>query len=154
MPNKNFKTDIILSLYLFLALVIFSLISFSTIRIKPNIFLVVPIVAGLLIESWQIFFGLLFVLILWLKFTPYLNLEYVIVFLFSSMSYVVTKFLIFGKILIVRILLVLVFQMLFWLVLNGGYQIISLVFLLEFIYNVIIEELLFAFGTWIKKRFS
>jgi hypothetical protein len=42
----------------------------------------------------------------------------------------------------------------FWIALQSSGQILSLIFLLEFIYNVIIEELLFAFGTWLKKKFS
>ena len=152
MDSKSLKKDILIAGSLFLATVLFSLISFSTIKIRPNIFLVAPIVASLLIESAYVFFGFLLALILWLKYTPFFTIEYLIVFILGSISFIVSKLLIFGKVLFVRICLVLIFQALFWLVLGDGVGILSLVFLLEFIYNVIIEELLFALGTWIKKK--
>lgn len=152
MHNKNVKNDAIIAGVIFLFTVLFSLVSFSTIRIRPDIFLVAPIVASLLIESWLVFFGVLLAIILWLKFSPYFSLEYAIIFLLGAISFIVSKFLIFRNILAVRIVFLLAFQGIFWLVLRAGDQIFSLVFILEFIYNIIIEELLFAFGIWLKKK--
>jgi len=148
------KNDFAVAALLLGALVLFSLINFSTIQVKPNIFIIVPIVAALLIENWHIFFGLLLIELIWLKFTPFLIIEYGIILLFSVCSFIVAKLLIFRKILLVRLFFVFLLQFLFWFVLQATSQILSLVFLLELVYNVIIEELLFALGSWLKKRFS
>lgn len=154
MKDIDLKKDIVAALALTVFTALFSLASFSTINVKPNIFIVIPIVASLLIDSWYVFLGFMFIEMLWLKFTPFLMAEYGVIFVLGFISYTISKLLIFRKILVVRACLVLFIQAAFWVALQATGQILSLVFLLEFIYNVIIEELLFAFGTWLKKKFS
>jgi hypothetical protein len=154
MKDINLKKDIIVVSALAVLTALFSLASFSTINVKPNVFIVIPIVAALLIESWYVFLGFILLEMLWLKFTPFLMAEYGVIFILGLISFIISKLLIFGKILVVRTCLVLFIQLAFWIALQSSGQILSLIFLLEFIYNVIIEELLFAFGTWLKKKFS
>lgn len=154
MKDINLKKDTIVVSALAVLTALFSLASFSTINVKPNVFIVIPIVAALLIESWYVFLGFILLEMLWLKFTPFLMAEYGVIFILGLISFIISKLLIFGKILVVRACLVLFIQLAFWIALQSSGQILSLIFLLEFIYNVIIEELLFAFGTWLKKKFS
>jgi hypothetical protein len=154
MRDVDLKKDIIVSSALVVLTALFSLASFSSINVKPNIFIVIPIVAALLVESWYVFLGFMLLEMLWLKFTPFLIAEYGVIFILGLFSFIISKLLIFRKILAVRACLVLFIQMAFWIALQASGQILSLVFLLEFIYNVIIEELLFAFGTWLKKKSS
>jgi hypothetical protein len=154
MLRSSSKNDWAVAGFLLGSLILVSLVNFSTVQVKPNVFIVVPIAAALLVESWYVFFGLLLTELLWLKFTPFLAFEYGIVFLLGACSFVIARLLIFRKIFPVRLFFVLVLQTLFWFAVQATSQIVSLVFLLELIYNVIIEELLFALGSWIKKRFS
>lgn len=154
MKNTDIKKDIVTVVALVIFLALFSLADFSTISVKPNAFIVIPIVAALLIESWYVFLGFMLAEMLLLKFTPFLIPEYGVVFILGLISFLISKFFIFRKILIVRVSLVFFIQAAFWIALQAIGQIWSLVFLLEFIYNIIIEELLFAFGIWLKKKFS
>jgi hypothetical protein len=154
MKDVDLKKDIIVVSALAIFTALFSLASFSTINVKPNIFIVIPVVAALLIENWYVFLGFMLIEVFWLKFTPFLVAEYGVVFILGLISFIISKLLIFRKILAVRACLVFFIQAAFWIALQASTQILSLTFLLEFIYNVIIEELLFAFGTWLKKKFS
>lgn len=149
----DFKKELAVIFFVFLATIIFSLVDFSFANIKPNIFIVAPLVVSFLIDSWEIFLFFLIAEEFWLKFTPFLIWEYVILFILGIISFVIAKFFIFKKILAVRIAMIFLIQSVFWLAFDSLARINYLVFFMEFIYNIIVEELLFAFGLWIKKRY-
>lgn len=147
----NTKKEIIVATVLLLITAVFSLLNFSSISVKPNIFLVVIIVASLLIETWYVYFGFILAELIWLKFTPFFLPEYGILFIISLIVFALVHIFIFSKTRIIRIFLLVLFQMIFWLLLQAGQNILSLVFFLELIYNVIAVELLYAFASWLKK---
>lgn len=148
------RSDSAAAVVLFIILAVLSLVNFSTVYIKPNVFLAVLVAASFVIESWYVFFGFLIAELLWLKFTPSFLVEYAVFGLLGLCTFVVVKLLVFEHQRVVRIATVLIFQALFWIALQSADAMISLVFLLEFVYNVIIEEILFALGSWLKKKFS
>jgi hypothetical protein len=145
------KNEIIISAALLFVTAVFSLINFSSLPIKPNIFLAAIVVASLVIEIWYVYFGLILAELLWLKFTPFFIPEYGILFVIAAVAFAISHLFIFGKTRSVRIALLVIFQLVFWLFLQAGPMIISLVFLLELVYNTIAVELLFALSSWLKK---
>ncbi len=148
---RHVKSEIITAVALLLVMAVISLVNFSSISIKPNIFLAVIVVASLIIETWYVYFGLVLVELLWLKFTPFFLPEYGILFIIAAVAFAISHLFIFGKTRPVRIALIFLFQLVFWLFFQAGFMIISLVFLLELIYNIIAVELLFALSSWLKK---
>ena len=151
--NANFKKEFAAAFFIFLAAIVLSLIDFSSSGIKPNIFIITPIVISFLVDDWGLFLLFLIAEEFWLKFTPFLIWEYAILFILGIISFVITNFFIFKKILAVRISMVFLIQSVFWLSLVSLNHVDYLVFFMEFIYNIIVEELLFAFGLWIKKKY-
>lgn len=145
------KNEVVISVILMIVMAFFSVADFSSISIKPNIFLAVIVVASLIIETWYVYFGLILAELLWLKFTPFFLPEYGILFVIAATAFAISRLFIFGKTRPVRIALVLLFQLIFWLFLQAGPIIISLVFFLELVYNIIAVEILFALSSWLKK---
>lgn len=145
------KSEVVVSAVMLFLTAVFSLINFSSVSIKPNFFISAIIVAGLILDIWYVYFGLVLAELLWLKFTPFFLPEYGAIFIIAAMAFIISHIFIFSKTRPVRVALVVLFQLMFWLFLQAGPMILSLVFLLELIYNVITVELLFTFSSWLKK---
>ncbi len=152
MLRANLKNDILLACVFLAVVMIVSLTQFSTIHIKPNIFLVASLVAGLLIEGWLVLAGFVVVELIWLKFTPNFIAEYALMFFLALFVFFLFKFFVINKVVLVRVFVVLLIQVIFYAALGAAGGIFSLVFALELIYNVILEELLFGLGSWLKKK--
>jgi hypothetical protein len=151
LTNLEFKKEVFAAFILFLATLIFSIINFSPVSIKPNFFLASLVVASLLFESFYVYFGFLFALLLWMKFTPNFLIEYFLFFTIGVVLFGLVKLFVFSKVRIVRFFLVFIFQLIFWFFMQAGASVFSIIFLLELMYNIVAVELFYILVLWIKK---
>jgi hypothetical protein len=149
--SLSLKKEIVIAAFIFLITSVFSLVNFSSIAIKPNIFLVATLLAAFLIDNWYVYFVFILAQLFWLKFTPYFIFEYGVLFLIALLLFVLIRSFIFNRLMAVRFFLLFVFQLIFWLFLKSQNYVLSIVFLLELIYNIIVFELLYILFLWLKK---
>lgn len=146
------RRDIFLAFSFFCLLVALVLI-LPSFQVKPNLFIVIPLVGAFFIRSWYVYLVFLLGQIFWFKYVPHFELEYLYLFVFGMVAFFSVRFFIFRRNFISVLLLLLVFQIFFWFLTDGGSAILSILFVREFLYNGIIAGAALAIGTWQEKKF-
>lgn len=125
---------------------IFSLIS-------PNIFLLFALSCAFFIDDIWTFLLCIGGGLLVVEYVPYLSYEIVALAVMSVLTFLILKVFILRRGFILFIVCILLLQTLFWaLFYQAG--IVSLSFVMEFLYNIVFGGMFFVYSIWLKKKFS
>jgi len=155
MERASIKSARLITFILFFIYIVLTWFNFlSPIHfVKPNFVLVFISVLGFFASDFLIFsiYSLLSIFIV--KYSSFFNWEYFILCVIAFLSFFISKNFLYKKNHLTIGLIITLFQLLFYLLVGQVSLIFSLIFIMELVFNILLGELLFFLGLWLKKIF-
>lgn len=137
--------------------VLFALLSFLHVIpswVHPNVFLVFAVVAGFVLPRFALLLLVLLLEIIWLRYSPFFEPEYVVLFCVGIASFFLMRFFFFKKAFWILIVMIGIFQIIFWVSMYGFSSLLHVSFLIEFFYNILVGLFFYLTNLWLERRFS
>jgi len=122
--------------------------------VRPNVFLVFAVVVGFFIARIFPLLLLLFLEVAWLGYSPFFEIEYLILVCIGLVSFFLMRFFFLRRELWMLLVIIGASQIIFWALMYGGGAIISISFTIELLYNILIGSVFYLFYVWLEKKFS
>lgn len=89
--------------------------------------------------------------LLWFAYSPFFEVEYVLFASIALLFFLTARFLVFSRTLVAMFTFIVLAQALIWIVSYGIGSLLSIPFLLEFLYNAAIGIVFFSLALWLAK---
>ncbi len=155
MERASLKSVRLISFILFFIYIVLTWLNFLLPLhfIKPNFVLVFISVLGFFVGDFLLFSTYALLSIFVIKYSPFFDWEYFILCIIAFLSFFISKHFLYKKNYLTIGFIITFFQLLFYLSVGQVGLIFSLVFVMELVFNILLGELLFFFGLWLKKIF-
>jgi len=151
--NSLSRNELWRGVFIFVAILILSVASFTTLPIKPNIYLVAIVLLAFVMQEPLLYGVFLLGVIGWAKYTPASTMELLVLGIMGVVLFMLRKGLVRETHIVLMGGSVLILQLIFWGVFFAQ-GIFSVLFFMEFFYNILALLLLYGVWLWAKKIFS
>ncbi len=148
------RQSLVRGVWLLACIMALSFIAYSPIAIRPNVVLVGAFALAFFIEDAYVFAMFLLALLLWSKYAPAATYELFYIGIAAVVVFAIVRMLVLRLTPAVFIVTLFIGSALFWVFFSFSHTPWTFPFLMEFLYNTAVGIILFAFGAWLKKRFS
>lgn len=131
-----------------------SLLDLSLWSVRPDIFLVCALALVFFVEVPETFFAMLAAQLLWMKYIPSVTYELAVIAAYAALMFFAVRSFILRKNFAIFCVFLLIGQAVFWGLFAAPGTLLSVPFLLEFLYNVGVGSVAYIVGLWAKKKFS
>lgn len=145
--DKNFFISVIFLLCLIFSSLLLSPFVYS----KPNILLVFLIILSFFISNIYIFSISSLLGILFSKYVPFFQIDYLIYLIIAILIFWAFRFLFSRNNFFVLVLMLAIAQLIVWISISGFSSFVFMTFILEYFYNCILMGLFFIIGLWLRK---
>lgn len=130
--------------------ILFSLLAIIPFPIKPNVYLVCVVLGALVIDHALLYITLLFGILWWLKYVPYVTPELVAIGVIGAVLYGVRKMFVRESHPALIVGAMIIAHAVFWLLFSHE-GLFSWLFVIELFYNILLTLIVYEVWVWAKK---
>ena len=152
--SSPLRQAILRGAWLLVGIMALSFLANTPLAIRPDVLLVGALALAFFIDDVYVFMMWLLAELVWAKYAPSPSYELLFIGIMGIVVFFIIRSFVLRPAPILFIGAILVGTALFWLVFSFAHTFVAFPFLMEFLYNTAVGMILFAFGLWLKKKFS